>query len=100
MENVHKVCENVFRVENELDRWSLSDRTPGLLYGEDGSLTIVLSATRPPVALTGGKSDPINWLPVPEGPYMLGLRVYEGTEEVVACRWFPPLLAPVTRARV
>ena len=91
---------DLYLVENELNRWSLSDRTPGLLYGEDGSLAIILSAPRPPVASIDGKSDAINWLPVPEGPYMLGLRVYEGTEEVVACRWFPPALAPATRARV
>lgn len=91
--------EDLYLVENELDRWSLSDRTPGLIYGEDGSLTVVLSAARPPLGGIAIKQEAINWLPVPEGRYMLGLRVYEGTHDVVACRWFPPPLAPVTNAR-
>ena len=81
--------------QNEIDRWSISDRTPGLVYAEDGSLTITLSAERP-------GEDPglvANWLPVPPGRYMLGLRVYEGDPEVVDCSWFPPPLTPIPRAR-
>ena len=47
---------------------------------------MVLSAARP-------EKDE-NWLPVPEGPYLLGLRVYEGLPAVVDCEWFPPELKP------
>ena len=74
----------MYLVENEIDRWSISDRTPGLFYDDDGSLTITVSATRP--------VDIANWLPVPNGPYLMGLRVYEGDEAVVSCNWFPPFL--------
>lgn len=77
---------DLYLVENEIDRWSLGDRTPGLEYEQDGSLVIVLSHQKP--------SSSANWLPVPEGPYMLGLRVYEGHESVVDCAWFPPDLEP------
>jgi hypothetical protein len=78
---------DLYLVENEIDRWSISDRTPDLKYAEDGSLTLVLSAERPP--------DTANWLPVPDGPFMLGMRVYEGLPDVVNCQWFPPpLTAP------
>jgi hypothetical protein len=77
---------DMYLVENEIDRWSLSDRTPGLIYDEDGSLTVHLCAQRP--------SEIANWLPVPSGPYLLGLRVYEGDDEVIACDWFPPPLIP------
>jgi len=75
---------DLYLVDNEIDRWSISDRTPNLDYAEDGSLTLVLSAERP--------SDTANWLPVPAGPFMLGLRVYEGLPDVIDCNWFPPAL--------
>lgn len=77
---------DLYLVENEIDRWSISDRTPDLQYGEDGSLTLVLSAERP--------AEAANWLPIPDGPFMLGMRVYEGLPDVVNCQWFPPPLTP------
>ena len=80
----------MYLVENAIDRWSISDRTPDLNYDEDGGLTITLSYERPTAAT--------NWLPVPAGPYLLGLRVYEGHDEVVNCAWFPPALEPTTSA--
>ena len=76
---------DLYLVENEIDRFSIGDRTPDLDYEEDGSLTIILSAKRP--------RQVSNWLPVPDGPYMLGMRVYEGHSSVVECDWFPPPLA-------
>ncbi len=75
---------DLYLVENEMNRWSISDRTPNLRYEEDGSLVLSLSAARP--------SDTSNWLPVPDGPFMLGMRVYEGRPEVINCQWFPPPL--------
>ena len=77
---------DLYLVANEIDRWSISDRTPELRYAPDGSLTITLSAKRP--------TETANWLPVPNGPYLLGLRVYEGQDAVVDCTWFPPALIP------
>jgi hypothetical protein len=77
---------DLYLVDNEIERYSLSDRTPGLRYDASGGLTVQLSAARPP-----GEQ---NWLPVPEGPYLLGLRVYEGLPTVVDCEWFPPDLKP------
>jgi hypothetical protein len=77
---------DLYLVDNEIDRWSLSDRTPGLHYEDDGSLKVVLSADRPPSIS--------NWLPVPDGAFMLGMRVYEGQQDVIDCEWFPPLLMP------
>ena len=74
----------MYLVENDIDRWSISDRTPGLVYAEDGSLTLDISASRP--------LRSANWLPVPRGRYLLGLRVYEGDALVVSCQWFPPAL--------
>ena len=36
-----------FLVANRIDRYSIGDETPGLVRGADGSLTIVVSASRP-----------------------------------------------------
>ncbi len=80
---------DMYLVENEIDRWSISDRTPGLVYDQDGSLTLTISAARP------AKTN--NWLPVPAGPYMMGMRVYEGHPAVINCEWFPPALIPDVR---
>jgi hypothetical protein len=77
---------DMFLVANEIDRWSLGDRTPGLPRGDDGSLAITIGGPRP--------ADTSSWLPAPAGPYRLGLRVYEGAPEIVDAAWFPPALVP------
>ncbi len=73
-------------VDNELDRYAVGDRTPGLVRDPDGGLTIDVSATEP----TRGRA---NWLPCPPGGFRLMLRIYGPR---AACRdgsWTPP---PVT----
>ena len=60
-----------FLVENPLARYSVGDRTPGLVYGDDGSLQIHLGATAP-----GDPAKLANWLPAPEGDFRPLLRMY------------------------
>ena len=58
-------------VANELNRYSVGDRTPGIVYDDDGGLTITISSVKP--------SDPTavaNWLPAPDGPFRPILRMY------------------------
>jgi hypothetical protein len=62
--------EDLFLVENPIHRYSIGDRTAGLVYGSDGSLEIHVQAERP----AQGAS---NWLPSPTGPYELVLRTYQ-----------------------
>ena len=60
-----------FLVDNPIGRYSISDRTPGLVHDPDGSLTIHLGHDEP--------TDPrerANWLPAPSGPFRPMLRVY------------------------
>jgi hypothetical protein len=57
-------------VENPINRYSIGDRTAGLVYGPDGSLEIQIQNQAP----GQGKS---NWLPAPAGPYQLILRTYQ-----------------------
>ena len=59
---------------NEIDRYSIGDRTDGFKQAEDGSLTIYIQ-NKPP---EGDKKS--NWLPAPEGPFFMVGRFY-GPEE-------------------
>ena len=77
---------DLFFVDNEIDRFSLGDRTPGLRRDPDGGLTLRIGSRRPDAVE--------NWLPAPAGPCVLALRAYEGAPEVVEARWFPPELEP------
>ncbi len=75
-------------VENPINRYSISNRTPGLKYGADGSLTIVLRHDSP------GEDQAGNWLPAPKGPFYLSMRIYGPKGDVLSGKWAPP---PVMR---
>jgi hypothetical protein len=60
-----------FLVENSLNRYSIGDRTKGLVYNADGSLDISIQHQSPCAAREA------NWLPAPEGPFVLSLRAYQ-----------------------
>jgi hypothetical protein len=72
-------------VPNAIGRHAISDRTPGLVYGADGSLTLVLSHVPP-----ADGTPAANWLPVPQGPFALILRAYRPQPEARDGRWMPP----------
>ena len=74
-----------FLVPNPIDRYSIGNVTPGLVRGTDGSLAIVISASRP-------TETNANWLPAPEGGFMLVLRVYDPTSQVLDGSWSPPTI--------
>ena len=60
-----------YLVANEIDRYSLGDRTPGIVFDDDGGLTITISHAKP--------NDPravANWLPAPDAPFRPILRMY------------------------
>jgi len=59
---------DMFFVPHPSGRYTIGDRTPGLVSGDDGSLEITLSAADP--------GPGTNWLPVPDGPFVLMLRLY------------------------
>jgi hypothetical protein len=66
-------------IENEQRRYSIGDRTPGLVTGADGSLTIAIQAEQP------GDVD-VNWLPTQPGlrPLIVVVRMYEPREEALS----------------
>jgi len=74
-----------FFTANEMGRYAIGDRTPGLQYGADGSLALTISHRRP--AEGAG-----NWLPAPDGPFYLILRIYHPTADFMAGRYaIPPV---------
>jgi hypothetical protein len=70
-------------VANEAGRYAVGDRTPGLRWADDGSLTVRMSQVRP-------SDGAANWLPAPDGPFRLMLRLYGPQSH----SWRPP---PVRR---
>ena len=76
-----------FLVENPLGRYSIGDRTPGLTFGEDGSLTIALQPDEP-----ADSARRANWLPTAPGAFRPLLRIYEPDDAIFDDRWkLPPI---------
>ena len=72
-----------YQVENELSRFALGDRDE-LVYRDDGSLDIFLASDHP------GDAQVANWLPVPEGNFVVTMRLYLPRDEALDGRWNPP----------
>ncbi len=71
-------------VQSPINRYSIGNRTEGLIYGEDGSLSITMQHEEP--------TDPIqrsNWLPAPKGPFYLVLRHYSPQAPIINGDWLP-----------
>lgn len=75
-----------YMVENPIQRYSIGDRTPGLVRAADGSIEILLQHEAPPAGSTG------NWLPVPAAPFYLMMRLYVPRQSVLDGRWAPPAI--------
>jgi hypothetical protein len=74
-----------FLAENQIDRYTIGDRTPGLRFDQDGSLEIWIARADP-----GGERTS-NWLPAPaDGPFMVILRAYLPRQEIVSQTYVPP----------
>jgi len=79
---------------NDLKRYSIGDRTKGLVYGKDGSLTLYVGHDSP------GKDKESNWLPAPAANYSLVGRVYGPSKAAMTGKWKLPglqALAATTR---
>lgn len=77
-------------VDNPLDRYLLnSPMMPQFKLDEDGSLTLHIQGDSP------GSANESNWLPAPDGPFYLVLRLYGPEEKVLAGEWREP---PLTKA--
>jgi hypothetical protein len=77
-----------FFVANSLNRYNLSQRDK-LQANSDGSVTLFLQKDSP------GKDKEANWLPAPDGDFVLMLRLYWPTESVLDGKWSPPVVKRV-----
>jgi hypothetical protein len=66
-----------YLIENPIERYSIGDRTPGIVMGGDGSLTIRMQRERP-----DDDAAAANWLPTPERDFRPLLRIYQPRAEV------------------
>lgn len=84
---------NYYLVENPINRYSIGDRTAGLVYEADGSLVITISHARPADA-----TERANWLPAPAGAFRPVLRMYEPDPAVLTQQYLVPAIRRVDAA--
>ncbi len=77
-------------VHNDLDRYLISSvMLDELSLAEDGSMAIYVSSDSP------GAEKESNWLPAPDGPFYMVLRLYGPEQEALIGEWAPPELSQV-----
>jgi hypothetical protein len=76
--------ESGMLVKNLIERYSIGNRSHDLQLGPDGSLTIYIQQ-RPPET-----QEQSNWLPAPDGPFYVTLRLYGPRSSVLDGKWTPP----------
>jgi hypothetical protein len=79
-----------YLVENPINRYSIGDRTPGLVRGANGSVTIMIAKDKP--------ADPdqqANWLPAPAGLFRPIFRIYIPGPEILNGTYPYPAILPI-----
>jgi hypothetical protein len=72
-------------VSNAIDRYLInSPMLPNLKKDADGGLTLYIQHESP------GKDKEPNWLPAPQGPFMMAMRLYWPKEEALMGTWQAP----------
>ena len=79
-----------FLVANPLNRYLInSPMLPNMKQDADGGLTLYIQRESP------GQDKEANWLPTPNGPFMIALRIYWPKPEALDGRWKQPPLERV-----
>lgn len=76
-------------VENELNRYSIGDRTDGIQYDDEGGLTIYVSHDKPDASKVN------NWLPAPKDEFYVFIRTYLPADDIITGNWAPPAIQRV-----
>ncbi len=77
-------------IENPINRYLINaPMLPDLKKNSDGSLTLYLQKDSP------GKDKESNWLPAPDGPIYVVMRLYWPKEEALKGAWKPPAVKRV-----
>ncbi len=72
-----------FFVANPIDRFAIGDRDK-LIFNADGSLDLYVQKDSP------GADKEANWLPAPDGPFSMNLRLYLPRRDALEGRWTAP----------
>jgi len=78
-----------YLVENPINRYLINSTTAGLVYVDDGTLTITIQREQPQ-----DTAEKANWLPALERPFYLVMRIYWPEQAALEGAWNPP---PVVR---
>jgi hypothetical protein len=85
--SVYRINDMQFAA-NEIERYSIGDRTRGLNFNADGSLSLHLQHELP-------ASGASNWLPTPQGAFVAVMRLYEPSTEILANEYLLPRIERV-----
>jgi len=78
-----------YLVENALNRYLINSTSEGLVYDKDGGFTIYIQNEKPTA------DNLVNWLPAPNEPFYLCLRIYGPEESAMNGDWKPPYIEKV-----
>jgi len=76
-------------VSNPINRYAISNRTPGLQVNEEGSFSVYIQHDAP------GEERQSNWLPAPDGKFIMTLRTYMPGAAILEGRYAPPAVTPI-----
>ena len=77
-------------IDNPINRYLInSPMLPALKKNRDGSLTVYIQKNSP------GKDRESNWLPAPDGPIYVAMRLYWPKQEALRGQWSPPAVQRV-----
>lgn len=77
-----------YMVENAINRYLINSTTQGLKYDKDGGFTVYIQNDMPKEA-----QKKSNWLPAPNEPFYLMIRVYGPEQSALDGSWEPPSIA-------
>lgn len=77
-------------IDNEINRYSIGDRTKGLHFDEEGGLTLYIQHLAPTNSV-----EKANWLPSPKESFYMTLRLYGPSEDAIQGVWAPPVIEKI-----
>jgi hypothetical protein len=85
-------ADRFYLVANTFERYSIGDRTPGLKFADDGSVTLYIGKDSP------GPERQANWLPAPDAPFRPILRMYQPQEQILDGTYQLPAITKIVEA--
>ena len=83
-------AHDFYLVANPIHRYSIGDRTTGLKYGADGSVTIYMQKDLP------GPDKETNWLPTPKtGNFRPIMRMYQPKGPIIDGSYLLPAIKKI-----